>query len=161
MAATRVVPVVVGVAVGVAAIAGGWYLLRIAPANAPPVEVVAFAPPGYDPAAARSRPLPPDPAVVDLDMLPQLQPGMSRAEVEDVIGLPPSGHVEPIAGGINGRVTYRTAYPMDLTRGGGRRGGRAAPPPAPAGPQCCIAFEFDATLPGHPLVNVYYPDPLF
>jgi hypothetical protein len=153
MVATRAFHVAVGVVFAAGAVAGGWYLLRVAPANAPPVAVVAVPPAGYDPNATRTRPLPPNPAVT-LAVLPALQPGMSRAEVEDVIGLPPSARVEPIDG-TGGRVTYRTAYPIDLG------GGCVARPPAGVGPQCFVGFEFDATLPGHPLVTVIYPDPLF
>ena len=81
--------------------------------------------------------------------------GMSRAEVGDVLGLPDPAQVQPV-GGANGRATYHTTYPLALPGGGG--GPR---PPRGVGPQCFVALEFDATLPGHPLINVLYPDPLY
>jgi hypothetical protein len=90
-----------------------------------------------------------------LAVLPMLQPGMSRVEVEDVLGVPNLAQVQPV-GGSGGRVTYHAAYPITLAGGGG-----APRPPAGGGPLCFVAFEFDATLPGHPLINVLYPDPLF
>jgi hypothetical protein len=75
--------------------------------------------------------------------------------VEDVVGLPNSAQVQPV-GDSSGRTTYHTAYPISSEGGGG-----APRPPVGLGPLCFVAFEFDATLPGHPLVNVLYPDPLF
>ena len=155
MAATRAVQVGVGVVLALGAVAGGSYLFR----DAPPAPVVTGQPAGYDSNGARIRrvPLPPPLEAVSMAVLPSLQPGMSRAEVEDVIGPPSAAQVEPIEA-AGGRTTYRTAYPIELAACGG---GGAARPPAGAGPQCFVAFEFDATLPGHPLVNVYYPDPLF
>jgi hypothetical protein len=37
---------------------------------------------------------------------------------------------------------------------------RVLPPPSEPG-SVVIALEFDASRPGHPLVEVLYPDPLF
>lgn len=158
MAAKRAATVGAGAALAVGVVAAGWFALRPTPAPPFPLPEVASAPQTFGSTGVRSRFLPPNPAGLSLDVLPMLQPGMSRAEVEDVVGLPPSVGVDPIdlAGG---RATYRTAYPIDLTPGGG--GGRAPRPPAGVGPQGFVAFEFDATLPGHPLVNVHYPDPLY
>jgi hypothetical protein len=102
---------------------------------------------------------------VPVGVLPQLRVGMSRIEVEGLIGPPPADQVLPIAV-VDGRATYQTAYPVDLdpapvmtVRPFGRR---LPPPPRPApSPTNLVSLEFDASLPGHPLVNVHYLDPLF
>jgi hypothetical protein len=92
---------------------------------------------------------------------------MSRIEVEGLIGPPTADQVLPLMV-ADGRVTYQTAYPVDLDptplrtiRPFGRR-----LPPVTAlddeDPRAnLIALEFDASLPGHPLVTVHYLDPLF
>jgi hypothetical protein len=110
----------------------------------------------------------PDPLVgrpVPVGVLPQLRPGMSRIEVEGLIGLPPADGVLPVAV-VDGRATYQTAYPVDLdpspvmtVRPFGRR--IPLPPSDEPPPTSLIALEFDASVPGHPLVNVHFLDPLF
>lgn len=100
---------------------------------------------------------------VSVAMLPQLRPGMTRAEVEDLLGPPTADRVEPVTF-QNGRVRYRTTYELDDS-------GvpmtirpiqfRARILPAPRAPRSLVALEFDASLPGHPLVEVLDPDPLF
>jgi hypothetical protein len=80
---------------------------------------------------------------------------MSRTEVEGVLGPPPADRVLPVRGDA---ATYLTGYPalfgpvppVQITR-------RTLPPR----PDAHVALEFDASRPGHPLVQVHYPDPLF
>jgi hypothetical protein len=101
--------------------------------------------------------------------LAKLKPGMSRAEVEQLVGPPAAHHVSP-ATVADGRVTYHTAYEADFgppptvrpiqthARLPDRR-------PVPREPELAgrtlVTLEFDATKPGHPLVGIHYPDPLF
>jgi hypothetical protein len=98
-------------------------------------------------------------------VLPRLKPGMTRVDVENLLGPPGSDDISPVAT-IEGRTTYRMSYELsDL------------PPPATVRPihagrnhlpspelriyRSFVALEFDATLPGHPLVHIHYLDPLF
>lgn len=96
--------------------------------------------------------------------LPKLKPGMTRSEVEGLVGAPAAGHISP-ATVQDGRITYHAQYEADLApvatvRPIGR--GRFVPqPPVPPVPSALVTLEFDATKPGHPLVGVHYPDPLF
>jgi hypothetical protein len=97
------------------------------------------------------------------ETLPRLKPGMTRAEVEELVGAPKADGVGP-ATASGDRLVYHAAYEADLN------------PPAtvrpihatskirhlPRPPVTEIVFlEFDASRPGHPLVGVHYPDPLF
>lgn len=95
--------------------------------------------------------------------LPKLKPGMTRTEVEGLVGAPVAGRISP-ATVQDGRITYHTQYEADLApvatvRPIGRV--RALPNPKPSAPRALVTLEFDATRPGHPLVGVHYPDPLF
>jgi hypothetical protein len=109
-----------------------------------------------------------DPAVarpVRVGVLPHLKPGMSRVEVEGLIGRPTPHQVLPVTV-VDGRATYQTAYPVDLepdlvmtVRPFGRRLPR--PPSDEEPPASLIALEFDASVPGHPLVSIHFLDPLF
>lgn len=107
------------------------------------------------------EPVPPkEPRESAAQAIPKLKPGMSRAEVEGLVGAPVPGNISP-ATAADGRIVYHTQYQADLSppatvRPIGRA--RALPPPAPP---ALVTLEFDATKPGHPLVGVYYPDPLF
>jgi hypothetical protein len=103
-------------------------------------------------------PLPPMPdlpaqtTVVTAAMVNRLHPGMTRTDVEGLIGPPPG--VDPVSN-VDGRLTYRATYPAAL--------GAPQPPTSAtsaANPQrSVIGLEFDATQPGHPLVRVHIPDP--
>lgn len=105
-------------------------------------------------------------------MLAKLKPGMSRAEVEKLVGAPAAHNVSP-ATVHDGRVTYHTAYEADFGPAPTVRpihsGPRLPTPAGPAAPAVAreqagrmrVTLEFDATKPGHPLVEVHYPDPLF
>ena len=95
----------------------------------------------------------PRPGVVTADLIPRLQPGMTRTAVENLIGPPPDDQLQPVTN-VEGRLTYRASYPANL--------GPAVPlPPGKAAPgRVTIGLEFDATRPGHPLVKVHIPDPM-
>lgn len=97
------------------------------------------------------------------ELFPRLKPGMSRAEVEGLLGPPLADLIRPVAE-TDGRLTYHTTYPVttDAMPLNTVRpiGGRVMPVVILAN-QSQIALEFDATLPGHPLVNVQFSDPLF
>lgn len=95
--------------------------------------------------------------------LPKLKPGMSRAEVELLVGAPENIHPATVTGD---RVTYHTAYEADFGAPATVRPIRPVPkapadPKGPAAGRAIVTLEFDATRPGHPLLNVHYPDPLF
>lgn len=96
--------------------------------------------------------------------IPKLKPGMTRAEVEKLVGGPVENHVSP-ATVTDGRVTYHAAYEADF---GPAATVRPIPRPrfktlieVPLPDRTLVTLEFDATRPGHPLVGVHYPDPLF
>lgn len=121
-----------------------------------------------DPSTIRRKlPLPiTDPIAVPdtANGLAKLKPGMTRAEVEKLVGAPDPEHVYPATISA-GRVTYHATYEADL----GPiptirpiRPSRVTPVREPdvAG-RTLVTLEFDATKPGHPLLGVYYPDPLF
>ena len=95
--------------------------------------------------------------------LPALKPGMTRAEVEGLLGLPPADQIQGVT--VNeGRMTYRTTYelseqgvPMTIRP----IKSRARVPSRSVAPHSSIALEYDASQPGHPLLQVLYSDPLF
>jgi hypothetical protein len=96
------------------------------------------------------------PSVVTPDMITQLQPGMARVEVEELIGLPPAGLVHPVSN-VEGRLTYRASYLANLEPS------RALPPgaaPLNPAPRSLIGLEYDASRTGHPLLKVHIPDPM-
>jgi hypothetical protein len=92
-------------------------------------------------------------------VLPMLKPGMTRAEVERLVGAP-TGDIYPatVAGD---RVTYHIEYGSDFDAefGAARTVRPIRPMPKPAGGS--VTLEYDATRPGHPLVAIHYTDPLF
>jgi hypothetical protein len=100
--------------------------------------------------------------------LSRLKPGMTRAEVEGLVGTPAPDHVYP-ATVADGVVTYSTSYEADLgpvpTVRPIRPHSRALPVSSPVGPKpsgpTVVTLQFDATKPGHPLLGIFYPDPLF
>lgn len=109
----------------------------------------------------KPRPSPQDTALV----LHKLKPGMTRVEVEVLVGAPEAHDILP-AHVYDGKVTYFTAYEADLAPPATVRPIRT-PRPNPMGPRpdptdrTLVTLEFDATKPGHPLLGVHYPDPLF
>ena len=109
--------------------------------------------------------LPPGNSVVSSTVLPQLKPGMKRVEVERVLGPPTPDQIHPVTLN-NGRMTYSTAYefddlgpPMTIRPITSRLLTLPPPPARPA--RSHIAFVFDATATGHPLIAIQFSDPLF
>lgn len=103
----------------------------------------------------------PGPAPDPTNVLTKLKPGMTRSEVERLVGAPAAEHVYP-ATIAEGRVTYQAAYEADFGPAPTVRPirtPRALREAAP--PRALVTLEFDATKPGHPLLDIYYPDPLF
>jgi hypothetical protein len=98
-------------------------------------------------------------------VLPKLKPGMTRAEVEVLVGLPAPDDIHP-ATVSEGRVIYHMSYEADLEPTTTVRPIRPYKPmpmgrDPPPNPRTFVVLEFDATKPGHPLLGIYYPDPLF
>jgi hypothetical protein len=110
--------------------------------------------------------LPPDAA----HNISKLRTGMTRAEVEKLVGAPAPDRVSA-AVVSDGRVTYHAIYEADLgppatvrpiaeTRRVTNK--RFLPVPlSPAADRTLVTLEFDATKPGHPLLGIHYSDPLF
>lgn len=93
---------------------------------------------------------------------PKLKPGMPRSEVEGLIGAPAAGSTSPAVITDGGRVTYHTQYEADLGPVATVRPIERAKRSEPRREAVAIVtLEFDATRPGHPLLMIYYPDPLF
>lgn len=96
--------------------------------------------------------------------LSKLKPGMTRAEVEVLVGAPAPDHIHP-ATVADGQVTYSTSYEADLGPAPTVRPIRThrpvAVPESKSLKLWVVTLQFDATKPGHPLVGIYYPDPLF
>ncbi len=102
-------------------------------------------------------------SVVSATALPKLKAGMTRAEVEGLLGTPPADQIHAVT--VNeDRITYRTTYELtesDLPMTIRPIQSRARVPARPNDPLSFVALEFDASQPGHPLLGVLYPDPLF
>jgi hypothetical protein len=103
-------------------------------------------------------------SVVSSAVLPRVKTGMKRVEVERFLGPPTPDQIHPVTLN-NGRMTYSTAYELDdigppMTIRPIHTRVRKFPQP-PRQPRSLIAFVFDATVPGHPLVDILYADPLF
>jgi hypothetical protein len=101
---------------------------------------------------------------VELGMLPKLKPGMTRTEVEQLIGPPEPDQIQPVTQ-TNGSLTYCTAYelvgsqPLMTIRPIQPKASRI--PNKPAEPKSHVTLEYDASKPGHPLIEVHFSDPLF
>jgi hypothetical protein len=91
---------------------------------------------------------PSKPGVVTADLIPRLVPGMARVAVEELIGQPPASLVHPVAM-VDGKFIYRASYLANLDA-------KSAAPAA----RSIIALEYDAGVPGHPLLRVHIPDPM-
>jgi hypothetical protein len=96
--------------------------------------------------------------------LGKVKPGMTRAEVEKLVGAPATADVSP-ATVTDGRVTYHALYEADLGPLPTVRPVFAPHRPPvvrePDPTRTLVTLEFDATKPGHPLLEIHYPDPLF
>jgi hypothetical protein len=111
----------------------------------------------------RLRESPPGSVSVLPKSLPLLKPGMKRVEVEFFLGPPTPDRIQPVT--LNdGRMTYSTAYELsDIDPPMTIRPIRPQPrvPAREDGPRTMIGLVFDASEPGHPLLHILYPDPLF
>ena len=111
----------------------------------------------------RLRESPPGSVSVQPMSLPLLKPGMKRVEVEFFLGPPMPDRIQPVT--LNeGRMTYSTAYELsDMDPPMTIRPIRPQPRVSPQDdePQSMIGLVFDASEPGHPLLHILYPDPLF
>ena len=151
------------VALFAAAVAGvgGWIVAEALAPHGPPAERPLIA---VGPQAAFIEAPPPQIGVppAALTVLPMLRPGMPRAEVEGILGIPPADAVDPVTV-TDGQLRYRASYdlgdpePLATVRPIKRH--RMPPPPDSTGIR--VAIEFDASKPGHPLVDILYLDPLF
>lgn len=149
----RQYPVALLAVVALAFVSWVWWdaLPEAAPPPPPPANGLVRQLPQANGVAMSDDPLP------FVAVLPKLKPGMTRAEVEHLVGAPENIHPATVTGD---RVTYHTAYEADFGAPPTVRPIRPLPKP-PATERAIVSLEFDATRPGHPLVNVHYPDPLF
>jgi hypothetical protein len=104
------------------------------------------------------------PGPVSMGLLPKLKPGMSRIEVEQLLGPPASEQLEPVVQ-INGRLTYCTSYeladletPMTIRPIQPKRSSSVDRSPES---KSHVSLEYDASKKGHPLIDIHYLDPLF
>jgi len=85
-------------------------------------------------------------------------------QVESLVGIPPPAHVLP-AIVADGKVTYHIAYNVDLSPVPVQPIRTGLPRPTEldshSSDRTLVMLEFDATKHGHPLLGIYYPDPLF
>jgi hypothetical protein len=99
------------------------------------------------------------PATVEL--LSKVKPGMPRVEVERLIGPPNPEQIQAVTE-TNGRLTYRTAYELEeaklpmTIRPTQQKSTRT--PKNTIESKSQLTFEYDATKPGHPLIEVHFPD---
>lgn len=144
----------------------GWVWWDALPSGDPIAQSTTEA---VGPMRTRDLPLPPEFPDEEPDPtrgIPKLKPGMMRAEVEKLVGGPVDNRVSP-ATVTDGRVTYHAAYEADFgpaatVRPIARTRVKApVEPTAPPVDRTLVTLEFDASKPGHPLVGVHYPDPLF
>jgi hypothetical protein len=107
------------------------------PEELPPLgselRVVASIPIQLDPVLPPEPKLKPSPREI-AQLVAKLKPGMTRAEVEGLVGEAAQGDIQPpIIGGT--RTTYKA--------------------------RTLVTLEFDATKPGHPLLGIRYQEPGF
>jgi hypothetical protein len=118
-------------------------------------------------AAVTESPLPPlGVSPPPFAILPKLRPGMPRVEVEELLGHPTADAVQPVTL-TDGQLRYRAAYdlgdpdPPATVRPIKRLPTKILPPAPGESSGIRVALEYDASKPGHPLVDILYPDPLF
>jgi hypothetical protein len=150
-----------------------WIAMDLLPSRAPTYnpETATIPPPTIPPPPPKPGKFlrPPEPPLphsmpVTVGMLPKLKLGMTRIEVERLLGPPAPDQLQPVIQ-TNGCPTYCTAYelidseiPMTI---------RPIQPKAARIPdrsvetKTHVTLEYDASKPGHPLIEVHYPDPLF
>jgi hypothetical protein len=130
---------------------------------------VPMPPPPLDPRLLKLRirsvqPVLPQSLPVSVEMLPKLKPGMTRIEVEWLLGPPAPDQLQPVIQ-TNGCPTYCTAYelidseiPMTIRP---IQPKTARVPAQSVETKSHVTLEYDASKPGHPLIEIHYPDPLF
>jgi hypothetical protein len=96
-------------------------------------------------------------SIVSTAALPKLKLGMTRAEVEQLLGTPPADHIQAVIVNAD-RITYQTIYELFESNLPLVTRARAK---LTDNPESFVALEFDASQPGHPLLGVFYADPLF
>jgi hypothetical protein len=159
---------------GVFAVAFIVWLWRDSLPIAQPNDTVSSEPPEAAPQffaveAPVPRRLPPPPGVEGKgkpapQALSKLKPGMTRAEVEELVGAPAPQDIHPVTV-ADGRVTYKTAYEADFGPPATVRPiiphqhVKARTPPTKE--RAIVTLEYDATKPGHPLLGIHYPDNTF
>jgi hypothetical protein len=108
-----------------------------------------------------SLPLPVRPSSVD--MLPKVKPGMTRVEVERLIGPPKPDQIQAVTE-TNGRLTYCTAYELEEAKAPMTirpiKSKTTTKPSNPVESKTHVTLEYDASKPGHPLIEIRY-DTLF
>jgi hypothetical protein len=101
---------------------------------------------------------------VSVEMLPKVKPGMSRVEVEELLGPPSPDQIQAVTES-NGRLTYCTAYELEETRVPmtirpiRQKSSRDSNKLEES--KTHVTLEYDASKPGHPLIELHYTDPLF
>jgi hypothetical protein len=84
--------------------------------------------------------------------IPKLKAGMTRSEVEGIVGQAAPGNVHPpILSAARG--TYFMTYEVDLEQ--------PAAQPAQPKPRALVTLEFDATKHGHTLLGIHSSEPRF
>jgi hypothetical protein len=112
-----------------------------------------------------TKPLPPPPTpdgrTVPRGTLAQLKPGMSRVEVDELLGTPQPDHLGPITV-QDGCPIYLVTYKVDLRPVAVPRVSRVpvlAPPTPDSSPHTqTLTLEFDASRQGHPLRRIQFPE---
>jgi hypothetical protein len=141
---------------------GGWLAAGLRNPTPPELGPRHPLPPIVDYAAALDLPVA-ERHVMSMSNLPRLKLGMTRVEVEGVIGPPAADSLHPITV-TDGRATYQTAYDLgepDLPPTVRPIKARPRVLPRPLSPQALVALVYDASKPGHPLLEIRYLDPLF
>jgi len=98
---------------------------------------------------------------VPVEILSKVKPGMTRVEVERLIGPPNPDQIQAVTE-TNGRLTYSTAYELEESKVPMTirpiQPKSARIPKNTVESKSQLTLVFDATKPGHPLIEVLYPD---
>ena len=93
------------------------------------------------------------------ELIAKLKPGMTRAEVDGLVGIPAPEDISPVTV-VDGKMTYQTTYDADLGAPSTIRPIQSTGSGSAQKARTLITLEFDATKPGHPLLSVTFPKPL-
>lgn len=152
---------------------GGWVLVdsfrkpepKFVEVNPYDYQLIGIEAPPLNGLPPRPEEKPCAPPQATAEAIRKLKPGMTRTEVEVLVGAPAANDIHP-ASVNDGRVTYHTTYETDqdldppATVRPIHTPRPAAKDPNPRG-KAIVKLEFDATKPGHPLVSVQFPVPMF